>query len=51
MKQRRIRWVGHVACTRDSRVNTGFWWDNLKDKGPPGTSRHRWKDNIKVNLN
>ena len=46
-----MRWVGHVACMRDRRVNTGFWWDNLKDKGPPGTSRHRWKYNIKVNLN
>jgi len=40
-----------VAYMRERRVNTGFWWDNLKDKGPPGTPRHRWKDNIKVNLN
>jgi hypothetical protein len=32
-------------------LHTGFWCGNLKKRGPPGISRHRWGDNIKVNYN
>ena len=28
---------------------TGFWWGNLR-KIPPGRSRSRWEDNIKMDL-
>jgi len=26
IKGRRMGWAGHVACTRESRNYTGFWW-------------------------
>jgi len=30
-------------------VYTGSWWGNLR-KRPLGRPRHRWKDNIKMDL-
>jgi len=29
---------------------TGFWWGNLTGKNPLGRPRHRWEDNIKMDL-
>jgi hypothetical protein len=29
---------------------TGFWWGNLREKRPLGRPRHRWEDNIKIDL-
>jgi len=31
-------------------VYTGFWWGNLRGKRPFGTLRHKWENNIKVDL-
>jgi len=31
-------------------VYTGFWWGNLRGKRPFGTQRHRWENNMKVDL-
>jgi hypothetical protein len=28
-------------------VNRGFWWGNMKVRGPPGKPRRRSEDNIK----
>ena len=28
---------------------TGFWWGNLRER-PLGRPRHRWEDNIKMDL-
>jgi hypothetical protein len=28
---------------------TGFWWETLR-KESLGKPRHRWKDNIKINM-
>jgi hypothetical protein len=44
-----MRWAEHVACTGDRR-------DACRDLGksegriPLGRSRHRWEDNIKMNI-
>ena len=29
---------------------TGFWWGKPEGKRPLGRPRHRWEDNIKVDL-
>jgi hypothetical protein len=26
------------------------WWGDLREKGPIGRPRHRWEDNIKMDL-
>ena len=46
IKSRRMRWAGHVARMGERR---GFWW-GAKGKRPLGRPRHRWEDNIKVDL-
>jgi len=50
IKSRRMRWAGHVACMegekRCSRVLVG----KPEGKRPLGRSRHRWEDNIKIDL-
>ena len=50
MKSRRMRWTGHVARmgwrTGVYRVLVG----KLEGKRTLGTARHRWEDNIKMDL-
>ena len=29
---------------------TGFWWGNLRERDHLGRPRHRWEDNIKMDL-
>ena len=29
---------------------TGFWWGNLRERGPLVIPRRRWEDNIKMDL-
>ena len=40
-----MRWAGHVV-RRGGAVHEGFWWGN-RSLGRP---RHRWEDNIKMDL-
>jgi hypothetical protein len=43
----RVRWAGYVVCMRGvCRVLMG----KPEGKRPLGRPRHRWKDNIKVDL-
>jgi len=47
-KQRRIRWVGHIAHMGRGDVYTGFWWrnvrerDHLQDQSVDGSVILRW---------
>jgi hypothetical protein len=49
-KSRNIRWVGYVTCMGEGRgvyrVSVGW----LEGKRPLGRPRHRWEDNIKMDL-
>jgi hypothetical protein len=50
MKSRRMRWAGHVACMGERR---GIYRDVVEKpqtKRPLGIPRHRWEDNIKMDL-
>ena len=47
---RRMRWVGQVARMGRGDAYTGFWWGNPEGKGPLGSTRLRWEDNIKMDL-
>jgi hypothetical protein len=31
-------------------VNIGFWWESHKERRPLGRPRHRWVDNIKIDI-
>jgi hypothetical protein len=50
IKSRRMRWVGHVACmgegTKVYRVLVG----KPKGEKPHGSLRHRWEDEIRMDL-
>jgi hypothetical protein len=50
IKSRRMRWVGHVACMGEGRgIYRVLVW-RPKNKRPLGRPRHRWEDNIKMDL-
>jgi hypothetical protein len=46
IKSRRMRWVGHVACMGEGRGVHRV----LVGKPEARRPRHRWEDNIKINL-
>ena len=49
-KTRIVRWAGHVACMRERK---GAYWvleGKPEGKRPLGRPRHRWEDNIKIDL-
>ena len=50
IKSRRLKWAGHVA--KMEKVRTAFKIVTVKPAGkrPLGRSRHRWKDNIRMEL-
>jgi hypothetical protein len=50
IKSRRMRWAGHVACMGEGRGVYGVLVGRPKGKRPLGRWRHRWKDNIKMDL-
>jgi hypothetical protein len=31
-------------------MDMGYWWESKKEKRPLGRPRHRWEDNIKMDL-
>jgi carotenoid cleavage dioxygenase-like enzyme len=48
-KSRRMRWVETVACVEDENAYK-ILVGNPEGKRPLRRPRHRWKDNIKVDL-
>jgi hypothetical protein len=45
-----IRWVGHVACMGEGRGVYRVMVGRPKGKRPLGRPRHRWKDNLKMDI-
>jgi hypothetical protein len=50
IKSRRMRWAGHVACLGKGRSVYRVLVGSPKGRRPLGRPRHRWEDNIKVDL-
>jgi hypothetical protein len=50
IKLRVIRWAGHVARTRDRKGAYRILLVTHERSRPLGRSRHRWENNIKVDL-
>jgi hypothetical protein len=50
MKSRRMRWVGHVARMEEKENVYRLLVGKSEGKRPPGRSRRRWIDNIKMDL-
>jgi hypothetical protein len=50
VKSRRMRWAGHVARMGEDRGVHRVLMGKPECKRPLGRPRHRWEDNIKVDL-
>jgi hypothetical protein len=50
IKSRRMRWAGHVARMRDKLIACRNLVGKPQGKRPLGRQRHRWADNIKMEL-
>jgi hypothetical protein len=50
IKQRRLRWAGHVERTGEGRGVYGVLVRGPEGKRPLGRPRRRWEDNIKMEL-
>ena len=50
IKSRRMRWAGHVARMEEGRGVHRVLVGKLEGKRPLGRPRHRWEDNIKMDL-
>ena len=50
IKSRRMRWAGHVAHMGERRGVYRVLVGKPEGKRPLGRPRHRWEDNIKMNL-
>ena len=50
IKSRRMRWKGHVARMGNRRGVHRVLVGNPEGKRPLGRPRHRWEDNIKMDL-
>ena len=50
IKSRRMRWAGHVVSMGKRRVVYRVLVAKPERKRPLGRPRHRWEDNIKMNL-
>jgi hypothetical protein len=50
IKSRRMRWVGHVACMGDRRGVYRILVGISEGKRPLERPRHRWENNIKMDL-
>jgi hypothetical protein len=46
----RFRWTGLVACMGERRGSQGIMVGRPEGRKPLGRPRHRWKDNIKMDL-
>jgi hypothetical protein len=50
IKSRKIRWAGHVARMREKRNVYRLLVVKAKGKRPLGRPRHRWMDNLKMDI-
>jgi hypothetical protein len=50
VKSRRMRWAGHVAHMGEGRGVHRFLVEKREGKRSLGRPRHRWEDNIKMDL-
>jgi hypothetical protein len=50
MKSRRMRWAGHAACMGEVRNAYKTLVRKPERKRPLGRCRHRWEDNIRMDL-
>jgi hypothetical protein len=50
IKSTRMRWEGHVACMGEGRNMYRVLVEKPEGKKPFGRPRHRWEDEIKINL-
>jgi hypothetical protein len=50
IKSRRMRWAGRVARMGERRGVYRVLVEKPEGKRPPGRSRRRWKNNIKMDL-
>jgi len=50
IKSRRMRWAGHVACIGERRGIFQVLVGKPEGKRPLGRHRHRWENNIKMDL-
>jgi hypothetical protein len=50
IKSRRLRWVGNVACVGKRRGAYKALMGKPEGMRPLGRPRHRWEDNIKMDL-
>jgi hypothetical protein len=50
VKSRRMRWAGHVALMGEGRGVHTVLVRKPEGKRPLGRLRHRWEDNIKMDL-
>ena len=50
IKYRRLRWAGHVARIEEGRSAFKILTDSPTGKRPLRIPRHRWKDNIRMDL-
>ncbi|KAJ4432334.1 hypothetical protein ANN_20953 [Periplaneta americana] len=50
IKSRRLRWAGHVACMGEYKNAYSVFVGRPEGKRPLGRPRHRWENNIKMDL-
>jgi hypothetical protein len=50
IKSRKMTWAGHVACMGERRGVYRVLVGKPEGKRPLGRPRHRWEDNIKMDL-
>jgi hypothetical protein len=50
IKSRRMRWAGHVACMGNKRNAYRILVGKPEGKSTLGRIRHRWEDNIRMDL-
>jgi hypothetical protein len=50
IKSRRMRWAGHVAYMGETRNVYNNMIGKLDGRRPLGSPRHRWEDNIRMDL-
>jgi hypothetical protein len=49
-KSKRISWAWHIASMQEKRNAYTILVGKLEGKSPLGRPRHKWEDNIKINL-